>query len=169
MAMKIHPSVDAVIKPIVYELTKINIAQQTNPGIGVHNEPQSVKDKKKECVHIIFDGNDYRLATKKNAEGKLMCEACGREINTKFDNTAIDTLLEANKVINQLLLFGMLNGLRAEVIMTLISIKKTLPDCAQLMKELNEYVKRDESAADSEKNIGIEYSTPGTFRSITGM
>lgn len=169
MSMKIHPSVDAVIKDIVYDLTTIDITQQSNPMLGCHNEPEAVKEKKKECVHITYDGNDYRLRTKKTAEGKLICEVCGREINTKFDNSAIETLMDATKVINQILLFGMLNGLSAAPIMTLISLKKTLPAAAQLLKELNEYVKRDEAAADSERNIGVEYNTPGNFRSITGM
>lgn len=169
MALKIHPSVDAVIKPIVYDMTKIDITQQNNPALGAHNEPDYVKEAKKSCVHITFDGNDYRLRTQRNADGKLVCNVCGREINTTFDKTAVDTLMEATKVVNQILLFGMLNGLRAEPIQTLISLKKTLPAAAQLLSELNEYVKRDESNSDSVNNIGIEYNTPDAFRTITGM
>lgn len=168
MSMKIHPSVDALIKPIVYEMTKIDIAQQTNPIIGSHNEPDYIKEAKKSCVHITFDGNDYRLRTEKRGD-KLYCTVCGREINTKFDKSAVDTIMESIKVVNQLLLFGMLNGLKAEPIATLISLKRTLPSVAQILSELNEYVKIDEQSADSEKNIGIEYNTPGTFRSITNM
>lgn len=167
--LKIHPAVDALIKPIISEMTRIDIAQQTNPIIGSHNEPEYVKEMKKSCVHITFDGNDYRLRTEKTADGKLVCRVCGREIATKFDNSGVETLTNAIKVINQLLLFGMLNGLKAEPIATLISLKKTLPAAAQLLKELNEYVKHDEASADAERNIGLEYNTPGTFRSITNI
>lgn len=166
---KIHPSVDALIRPIVYEMSKIDIAQQTNPIIGSHNEPEYIKEMKKGCVHITYDGNEYRLRTEKNADGDLYCRVCGRKINTKFDDSAVKTLTEAIAVINQLLLFGMLNGLRAEPIATLISLKKTLPSAAQLLAELNDYVKRDESASESERNLGLEYKTPGSFRSITTM
>ena len=166
--LKIHPEVDAVIKPIVYDMTKIHIAQQTNPIIGVHNEPDSIKEMKKKCVHIIFKNGEYSLSTKKNAEGKLVCEACNRVINTKFDNTAVQKITDCIEVVNQTLLFGMLNGLRAQAIMTLISIKSALPAVAQLQKELNEYVKRENSSADSASNIGAEYVIPN-YRSITEM
>lgn len=169
MAMKIHPSVDALIKPIIYEMTKIDLAQQTNPLIGSKNEPEAIKEKKKECVHITYDGNEYRLRTEKTADGRLVCRACGHEINTKFDNTAVNLLNDATKVIDQLLLFGMLNGLRPEPISTLIGLKKTLPAAASLMSQLNAYVKASENDSDSEKNIGLEYNTPNSFRNITGM
>ena len=169
MSLKIHPSVDALIKPIIYDMTKIDIAQQTNPIIGTHNEPVGVKQRKKSCVHITFDGNDYRLRANKTANGKFVCEVCGRTINTKFDQSAVDTLLEANEVVNQLVFFGLLNGLRAEPLATLISFKETIPDAVQLLTELNEYVKRDNASSESERNIGVEYNTPGNFHSITSM
>lgn len=172
MSMKIHPSVDAIIKPIIAEMTKIDLAQQTNPIIGAHNEPEYIKEAKKSCVHITFDGTDYRPRIEKTADGKLLCRVCGREINTKFDKTAVDTLVEANKVINQLLFFGMINGLKAEPIANLISLKRTIPAAAQLLSELNEYVKRDESSTDSERNIGLEYNSGNpalNFRGITGF
>lgn len=167
--LKIHPSVDAVIKPIVYEMTRIDLAQKTNPIIGTHNEPDFVKETKKQCVHIIFENGEFRLATQKNADGKLVCRACGRTIGTKFDQSAVDTLTAAIEVVNQLLLFGMLNGLRAEPIQTLISLKSTLPAAAQLLKELNDYVKRENAAADDASNIGTEYAIPNNYRSITTL
>lgn len=166
--IKIDPSVDALIKPIIYDMTKISIAQKTN-SFNNQNEPDAVKEKKKECVHIIYDGGEYRLDTDKTTDDKLVCKTCGREIGTKFDEESINKIMDAIPVINQILLFGMLNGLRAEPIATLISLKKTLPAAAKLMKELNIYVKNDESNADSEKNIGLEYNTPGSFRSITSF
>ena len=166
MNKKIHPSVEALVKPIIHEMTKIDLTQQYNPMIGAHNENEFTRERKKECVHITFDGNDYKLRTEKTEDGKVVCAVCGREINTTFDNSAVETLLEANKVINQVLLFGMLNGLRAEPIAALISMKKLMPSVAQLCKELNEYVKQTENTSDSLKNIGAEYDS--SFN-ITGL
>lgn len=167
--LKIHPHVDAVIKPIVYDMTRIEVAQRTNPIIGTHNEADYIKELKKQCVHIIYEDGEYRLATYKNADGKLVCRACGRTINTKFDQSAVNKIDDCIEVLNQVLLFGMLNGLRAEPIQTLISIKKTLPAVSKLAKELNEYVKREDSSADSVSNLGIEYASPGTFNPITTL
>ncbi len=166
--LKIHPQVDAVIKPIVYDMTRIYIAQKTNPIIGTHNEPDYVKEMKRRCVHIIFENGEYRLKTHKNAEGKLICDVCGRTINIKFDNSAVQKITDAIEVVNQTLLFGMLNGMRAEPIETLISLKAALPGVAQLQKELNDFVKRDNTSADNAANIGAEYAIP-SYRSITEM
>jgi hypothetical protein len=167
--LKIHPSVDAIIKPIVYEMTRIDIAQKTNPIIGSQNEPDYIKETKKKCVHIIFENGEFRLATQKNAEGKLVCRACGRVIGTKFDQTSVDAISNAIEVVNQVLLFGLLNGLRAEVIQTLISVKAVLPSVNQLLSELNEYVKRDNAAANDASNIGTEYAIPNQYRNITTL
>jgi hypothetical protein len=167
--LKIHPSVDAIIKPIVYEMTRIDIAQKTNPIIGSQNEPDYIKETKKKCVHIIFENGEFRLATQKNAEGKLVCRACGRVIGTKFDQSSVDTISSAIEVVNQVLLFGLLNGLRAEVIQTLISIKAVLPSVNQLLSELNDYVKRDNAAANDASNIGTEYAIPNQYRNITTL
>ena len=166
---KIHPSVDAVIKPIVYEMTRIDVAQKTNPVLGSNNEPDYIKEAKKKCVHIVFENGEYRLAAEKNNEGKLVCRVCGRAINMAFDDTAVKKISDCIDVINQLLFFGMLNGLRAEPIQTLISLKQVLPGASQLLKELNEYVKRENASADASNNIGSEYAVPNQFRSITSM
>lgn len=168
MARKIHPSVDALIKPIIATMTKIDIAQQSNPIVDPHNEPEYIKEAKKSCVHITFDGSDYKLRAAETDDGRLVCQVCGREIATKFDKSAVDTLMEATKVINQIVFFGMLNGLKAEPLATLISLKRALPAAAKLIAELNEYVKRDESSSDAVSNIGNEYNTP-SFRSITNI
>jgi len=166
---KIHPSVDAVIKPIVYEMTRIDVAQKTNPILGSNNEPDYIKEAKKRCVHIVFENGEYRLAAEKNSEGKLVCRVCGRTINMAFDDSAVKKISDCIDVINQLLFFGMLNGLRAEPIQTLISLKSVLPGASQLLKELNDYVKRENASADAASNIGTEYAIPNQFRSITGM
>jgi hypothetical protein len=165
--LKIHPNVDRVIKPIINDMSRIDIAQRTNPIIGAHNEPDYVKEIKKQCVHVIFEDGEYRLATQKNANGELVCSACGRVINTKFDKSAVDKITAAIEVVNQVLLFGMLNGLQAAPIETLISLKKTLPGVAQLASELNDFVKRTDASADSINNLGAEYATPDKLNSIT--
>jgi len=166
--LRIHPSVDAVIKPIIYEMTKIDIAQTTDPIIGSsRNEPEQVKEIKKRCVHIIYDKGNFRLAVHKDAHGDYVCRACGRKINAQFDETAVKKITDAIEVINQLLLFGMLNGLKAEPIDTLISLKATLPAAAQLMKELNEYIKRDNKAAENAASLGSEFNIPSQYRGIT--
>ena len=168
--LKIHPNVDAVIKPIVYEMTRIDIAQKSNPIIGSQNEPDYIKETKKKCVHIIFENGEFRLATKRNDDGKLVCTACGRTINTKFDQSAVDTITAAIEVVNQVLFFGLLNGLRAEPLETLISIKTQLPAAAQLLKELNLYVKNENQNNDDSSNIGLEYATTSaTLRPITQL
>ena len=45
--LKIHPAVGAEIKDIVTEMTRIDIAQRTNPMIGKNNEHDYVKEAKK--------------------------------------------------------------------------------------------------------------------------
>jgi hypothetical protein len=168
--LRIHPSVDAIIKPIIYDMTKIDISQKTNPIIGKNNEPDYIKEMKKRCVHIIFDNGEYRPCVKKNENGELVCSACGRKINIKFDGTAVDTIMECIAVMNQLVFFGLLNGLRAEPLETLISIKTQLPAAAQLLKELNLYVKNENQNNDDSSNIGLEYATPSaTLRPITQL
>ena len=166
--LKIKPAVDAVIKPIINEMTHIDVAQKTNPIIGTQNEPDYVKEAKKRCVHIVFENGQYQLATAKNSEGKLVCRACGRVIGTKFDDTAIQKIMDCIEVINQIQFFGMLNNLKAEPLNTLIDLKRMLPAAAQLLKELNEFVKRDNAAADDASNLGSEYVIPG-FNNITRM
>ena len=52
----------------------------------------------------------------------------------------------------------MLQGLKAEPINVLISLKRTLPAVTQLLKELNEYVKQENKSTESAANIGSEYA-----------
>lgn len=165
---KINPQVTQYIKPIVDEMSAILIAQRSNPMIGINNEPPVIKEKKKECVHLIVENGEYQLATRKTSDGKLVCSVCGRVINTTFDEAAIHKITDSIEVVNQLLLFGMINGLNVGPIQNLISLKKSLPAAAQLMRELNDFVARDTAATNDEKNIGIEYGNPSSLRNITG-
>ena len=161
--LKMNPAVDAIIHPIINEMTKIDTAQKSNPILGSHNEPDYVKEIKKKCVHIIYVNGEYRLATEKNADGDIVCRACGRKINTKFDETAVQTLTKSVEIVNQILLFGMLNGLRAEPINALIGLKLLLPGATQLLKELNDFVKQENKSSDGVGNIGSEYAIKNGF------
>ena len=74
-------------------------------------------------------------------------------------------LLDARKVVEQILWFGMINRLKPDVVATLIDMKKTLPAIAQIAAELNDYVKREETNNDTVDNLGSEYR----FRGFTSQ
>ena len=167
--MKISPDVIQVIKPIIDDMSKIDLEQRMNANLGPQNEPIAVKEIKKSCVHIIWTGRDFQISVKKTDDGRLVCTACGREICQKFDKSSVDAIMNAIPVVNQVLFFGMLNGMKAEPIQTLISLKRTLPAVAQLAHELNEYVSRSDKASEALDNIGAEYNTPPMFSGITTM
>lgn len=166
-SLRIHPSVDAIVKPIIYEMTKIDIAQKTNPIVTKSNEPDYIREQKKACVHIIFDNGEYRPAVQRNEQNELYCRVCGRKIGTKFDESAVNKITDCIEVINQLVFFGLLNGLRAEPVDALISIKRQLPAAAKLLSELNTYVKNENKNNEDANNIGLEYALPNNLRSIT--
>ena len=167
--LEINPSVDAIVKPIIYEMTKIDITQKTNPIIGKQNEPEYIKEIKKRCVHVIYDNGEYRPSVQKNEQGELYCRVCGRKINTKFDEASVKKITDCVEVINQLVFFGLLNGLRAEPLESLISIKGQLPAAAKLLSELNNFVKNVNQNNDAANNIGAEYALPSQLRSITNF
>lgn len=166
---KISPDVIQVIRPIITDMSNIALEQRLNTNLGPHNESPIVKEIKKKCVHIIWDGKDFQLAVKRTDDNKLVCKACGREISQTFDKTSVDAIMNAIPVVNQVLFFGMLNGLKAEPIQTLISVKQALPAVAQLASELNEYVRKSDQTADAIGNLGAEYKTPSLFSGITSM
>jgi hypothetical protein len=122
---------------------------------------------KKSCVHVIYDNGEYRPAVQKNEQGELYCRVCGRKINTKFDESAVNAITNCVEVINQLVFFGLLNGLRAEPLDALISVKRQLPAAAKLLSELNAYVKNENKNNEDASNIGAEYALPSQLRSIT--
>lgn len=165
--LEINPSVDAIVKPIIFEMTKIDITQKTNPIIGKQNEPDYIKEIKKRCVHVIYDNGEYHPSVQKNEQGELYCRVCGRKINTKFDEASVHKISDCVEVINQLVFFGLLNGLRAEPIEALISIKAQLPAAAKLLSELNNFVKNVNNDNNSAGSIGAEYVIPSQLRSIT--
>ncbi len=161
MLERIDPNVQRLITPIMQRMTSIYLTERSVPVIGNQNRNDQFKTEKQECVHLIFNGNYPECKLEKQPDGKLKCAACGREIATKFDQSAINTLLEARKVVEQILFFGMINNLNADFVATCIDLKKVLPTLAQVAAELNEYVKREETNIDTVQNIGDEYRFKG--------
>jgi hypothetical protein len=163
MLEKINPNVQRLVTPIMQRMTSIYITERSNPVIGNSNHGDQYKREKQECVHIIFNGNTPECKLEKTPDGKLKCAACGREIYPKFDGSNVQLLLDARKVVEQVMFFGMINNLNADVVSGCIDMKKMLPDLAQIAAELNDYVHREESNADTVDNVGMEYR----FRGIT--
>ena len=153
---QVSPDVMQNIKGIIDDMTRVHLAQKYNPTLGPHNEPLEIKEAKKACVHIIFDEGDYRLTVKKLDNGNLKCTTCGREIDVKFNKESVETLMKTINILNGLVLFGLLNGLKAGPLNTLISMKVAMPAVAQLQSELNTYVSKTDQNADAVANIGAE-------------
>lgn len=164
MLQKIDPQVRQMITPIMTNMTSVHMAEKMQPVIGHTNNNDQTKRYKQECVHLIFEGNQPVCKLTKTSDGKLVCTACGREIYTKFDSSNVTMLLDARKVVEQVLFFGMVNNMKPEVVKACIFMKQMLPDLAQVAAELNEYVKREETNLDNVGNVGDEYRLPG----ITG-
>ena len=157
MLEKINPNVQRLITPIMQRMTSIYITEKYTPVIGNQNRGDQYKREKQECVHLIFDGQEPVSKLEKTADGKLKCRACGREVCAKFDGTNVNALLEARKVVEQVMYFGMINNLNPEIISVCIDMKKLLPQLAPVAAELNDYVKREETNVDTIQNIGNEY------------
>lgn len=159
MLERINPNVKRLIEPIMVRMTNIYITERYTPVIGNQNRGDQFKREKQECVHIIFNGSTPEVKLDKTADGRLKCAACGREVYTKFDGSNVNALLEARKVIEQIMFFGMINDLNPDIVSACIEMKKMIPDLAQIAAELNEYVKREETNVDTVQNIGNEYRT----------
>lgn len=166
---KIAPDVRALISPIVYNMTKINIAQtQQKRMYNKINESEEIQLQKRRCVHILYDGSGFSIAATRQ-DGKLVCKCCGREIGTDFSDEAVNKIAAAIPVINQLVLFGMLKGLDAQPLNNMILLKTLLPDAAKLMKNLNDFVSRDNAAVSVQDNVGAEYQADLFNMGITNL
>ena len=164
MFQKIDPKVQQLVTPIMQRMTAIYMTEKMTPVIGNAGNNDQHKQEKQECVHLIFNQNSPECKLNKTPDGKLKCDACGREVYTKFDGSNVTVLLDARKVIEQIMFFGMVNNLKPDIVAACIDMKKMLPALAQVAAELNEYVKREETNIDTVGNVGDEYR----FRSITG-
>lgn len=166
---KVSPEVDRIIKPIIMDMTNIDIAQQQNPIITNQTEPPEIKRRKRRCVHITFNGQDFVVRAKKTEDGKLVCPVCGQEIGQDFTEEAIQDYFNCLKRVNQLLFFGMLKGMMAGPLNGCIILKELLPDAAKLHKELNQFVNKESQSNNSLDNIGREYATSDIYKNITGF
>lgn len=166
---KLNPSVDAIVRPIIHDMTQIKVAQATNPLISKNNEPENVKQYKKKCVHMIFDGKEYQIDVSRNTKGDLICNACGHKINTTFGKEEIENLNKSIEILDQMVLFGLVKGLRAEPLQLLIQLKSSLPSAVTLMNELSTFINEEDKANSTMINIGSEYANPGNFGRITSL
>lgn len=157
----LHPSVRAVIEPIITRMSTVVEMEKNAPMIGApQNDPY--KEDKLRCVHYVIRGGSVETTIERVADGRLFCKACGREIYAKFDHTAVDMLLDARKVIEMVMYFGMSCNLDGDAIRTLIDMKCIIPKVAQLCENLSTYVKREENAAtQNATGIGKEYCLNG--------
>lgn len=169
IANKVSPEVDRIIKPIIFEMTNIDIAHQQNPMINPNNEPENIKRMKRRCVHITYNRGDFQIRAKKLEDGRLVCPVCGQEIGTEFTEEAIQDYFKCLKRVNQLLFFGMLKGMIAPCVSGCIALKEMIPDAAMLHKQLNSFVTRENKDSDALSNLGQEYSTSDLYKNITGF
>lgn len=165
----ISPEVEQVIKPIIYQMTQIDIVQEQNPAVNPNNEPPEIRRLKRDCVHITYRNNKFAYRVSKDeASGCLVCAVCKQKIGTKFNEEPIEAYKRCLEAVNQLMFFGMLNGMRAELIAACITLKRMLPDAMTLHKQLNAFVSRENKSDDALNNLGSEYQTSDIYRNITG-
>jgi hypothetical protein len=164
----IHPDVRALIKPIIDRSTQIWMAeQQARLNVGQLAQPIDQKSADKlQCVHLIWKNGNVEPALYRTQSGKMKCAVCGREINTTFDDSAVDAILKARAVVEQLMFFGMTKNMKCEHVNMLIQMKIALTTVAQMVGELNQYVTRTNTTADSISGVGVEYAVPNPITSM---
>jgi hypothetical protein len=163
------PEVDRIIKPIIMDMTKIDLIQQNNPQINSNNEDKNIKRMKRRCVHITWDGvSNFTIRARMQDDGRFVCAVCGQEIGTEFDDDAIDDYFRCLKRVNQACLFGLLNGMSAGPLQGFIALKEMLPDAAKVHRELNIIASKENKDNNAIANIGSEYATGNVFGNITG-
>lgn len=157
--LKLAPEVLQVIQPVVYDMTKA-YAASLQYKVKPNDEPQWMKQAKRSCCHIILDSTGYAVpAVEQREDGGLYCAACGRKINTTFDSSNIEKINEVISIVNQALLFGLMEGIDPNVAGSLMAVKSILPDVSQLCTELNIKI-QNKSTADAATNaIGAEYDS----------
>ena len=72
------------------------------------------------------------------------------------------------KVVNQIVMFGILQGLRLDPIKTLISVKHVLPDISALALSLGQFMTSGTNSVESLGDIGSEF-VDTTGNSITSL
>lgn len=158
--LKISPQVVEALKPIIGDMTRVQSFQQAHAGDTNYKVPDWVAAAKRCCCHVLFDGRQYpKLSISRRADGKLWCNACGREISTVFDETDTQKLVDALPVINKILVFGLINGLDKNAAMSLVSVKSVFPDIIQMSSELNQALDNNQKASKITGAIGSEYTS----------
>lgn len=157
MALNVNPQVRALIESIASPMTDIYNTEKTFPVYSTRQESPEVKMLKRKCVHYIWENDQLQLKLDRNSEGKLVCEACGREVCSEFTNASVEKITDAIPVLNMMIVLGPANGLQAGPIATIIDVKDKLATIAQLCRELNEFIKREDSAREIAHNIGADY------------
>lgn len=168
MKTKLHPQVIELLKPIIMNTTKLyeKMKYANNyPVFGQIKNSESDEEKriKRECVHMVFepDGSIKYIPEDCDKPGYQKCPVCHKLVPLKFEEKNEETLLDSIDVLNQLVFFGAMLGLRADALKVIIGVKSVMPDLVQLNHELNDYVKLDSSNADSMENLAAEYNKSG--------
>lgn len=167
--LRVNQQVKNLIDPIARTMTEIKWSEKTYPIYGQRNETKEVAAWKTRCVHYVYEGNELTPCLSRNSEGKLVCDACGREIATDFDERAWKTLVDCIPVLNQLIVFGMANGLNAEPLQAIINMKEQMPAIAKVCKELVEFVKKENINSDPTTNLGVTYQGTQFRGGLTSM
>lgn len=158
------------IKPILLDMTKINYVQNTYRNIRSESVPAWVTAAKRSCVHVVLDSRGAaQLALDHRSDGKLYCTACGRVINQTFDDTAVNKLMDALEVLNQVTIFGLIHNMDSQVLNALVATKSVFPDIAQVTKELNTTVNNNNKNDQSLNAFGNEYDFEETSNSFTTL
>lgn len=166
--VQIHPAVRAIMEPIIDQMTQIYIRNKAYPMVGPHTESEAEKLIKRRCVHYIKNQSGEIVMPIEKIDGDWICQACGRKINLKFNQDCVDSIMRTIEVLDGLVAFAPQQKLQAEPLRSLIDIKELLPLVAKLQAELNEFVKRDDSANAATGSLTADYQTPERFSSITG-
>ena len=159
----IHPDVMNLLKPIIDANTMIMMGDLQNRQGWYPNpiEAQKIKNAKLCCVHLAWiDGKATpQLETVIDKDGKthLKCKMCDREIGMEFSKDMVKTLLDARKIVEQIMYVGMMNHMSAPNLNLLIQMKSVLPYVVQMFDNLTGFVSKDDSLNDSVQNVGIEY------------
>lgn len=157
--LKLSANVLEVLKPIIYDMTRVDYVQRSYI-VKPKSEPDWMRNAKRSCAHVILDSSGVpTLAVSKREDGCLYCDACGRKIATDFSKAALDKLADAQEIVNQALLFGLIYGMDAPTTASLISVKSVLPDVAQLMQEIIERVHNKQNIDNTMDALGKEYNS----------
>lgn len=161
--LRLSQSVLSVIKPIIYDMTRIDFLQRSQI-IHDKNEPDWVRTAKRSCCHVILDSTGTpTLALTKTDDGKLICDACKRPISIKFDEeNTINVLTAALDVINRNMVLGLIYGVDANAVATLTSVKSVFPDIIQLTREINERMQNKQTAEKISGSLASEYNSKFT-------